>query len=110
MRHPTEDELKGAVIELAETLGWHCYSVRRSDLARVQGRSGRGFPDLVLARSATLLFVELKSARGRLSQSQARWRAVLEDAGARWALWRPADWQSGEIERRLRPPARPRPA
>ena len=72
----TEDQLKGAVIDLAEANGWLVYSIRRSDQARVQGRrkTGKGFPDLVLVHPVRglCLFVELKSDVGRVTPQQQR--------------------------------------
>jgi len=97
----TERQLQDAVIGCAQSLGYavyHTYDSRRSQL---------GFPDLVLVRawysgpSPRVVFVELKSATGRLSPAQVTWRAVIQDAGGEYHLWRPADWSSGEIERVL---------
>lgn len=46
-----------------------------------------GFPDLVLARNGEVLFVELKSEKGKLSPEQRDWLAHTNGR-----LWRPADW------------------
>jgi hypothetical protein len=53
-----------------------------------------GFPDLIVARAGRVLYLELKSARGRLSADQERWRDTLQAAGQDWRLVRPADLQA----------------
>ena len=98
--HETK-EFMPAVVELATRLRWlvyHTYDSRRS---------AKGFPDLVMVRDGRLLFVELKSEKGRLTPEQREWMDVLGDV---WAnnrtvetyVWRPADWHKGWIEERLR--------
>jgi len=93
----SEALLQAQVIQLARHLGYrymHIHDSRKS--------SGAGFPDLVLAhkRTGRVIFVELKAEKGRLSPSQEEWLAVL---GKRHEthLWRPEDWESGEIPRVL---------
>jgi hypothetical protein len=92
-----ERDLQESVISTARALGWlvfHAYDSRRS--------TGSGFPDLVLARKSALMFVELKSERGRLSAAQERWIDTLVGGDALVCLWRPSDLLSGGIERALR--------
>lgn len=104
----TEAQFQRAVVEYAELNQWlvyHTYDSRRSN---------PGFPDLVLVRDGKLIFAELKSERGRLSQDQERWlralrrvelalavlaRFVVPDRGVHVRLWRPSCWP--EIEREL---------
>ena len=99
----SEAELQGAVIELARRLGWRSAHFRASRTqsggwaTAVQG-DGAGFPDLVLARDGRVLFIELKSEKGRTSSEQRLWLHELPDA----FVFRPADWTSGTIERVLR--------
>jgi hypothetical protein len=64
-------------------------------------RSIPGWPDLVLVGNS-IIFRELKSAAGTLRPEQHDWRDVLCAAGADWAIWRPADLESGRIEAELR--------
>ena len=52
------------------------------DRGDVSLRGDAGFPDLVLARKDRVMFVEVKSARGRLGKNQAAWFGVLTAAGA----------------------------
>jgi hypothetical protein len=95
----TERQLQDAVIELAEMLKWlvyHTYDSRRSN---------PGFPDLVMVRGGRLLFVELKSAKGKLRPEQHVWLNALDTCGAEVYTWRPDDWTDGSIEACLRSPA-----
>lgn len=83
----TEKDWQTRVLDLARWRGWrvfHPYDSRRS---------AAGFPDLVLVRGGRLLFIELKSATGRVSPSQRRWLADLSACpGVGVYVWRPADW------------------
>jgi len=86
----TEKQLQTAVVKLATLLGWlvfHPYDSRRSKA---------GYPDLTMVRER-VLWVELKSAIGTLSDDQKKWKAALEAAGEEYYLWRPADWDNGTI-------------
>lgn len=106
----TEDELLKAIIQTAHLFGWRCFHQRAGRTAggswarTTEGDSG--FPDLVLAhprRPGVVLFIECKSATGRLRPEQERWRDVLLwPAGPRWFLLRPQHWADGTIERLLR--------
>ena len=84
----TEKQFQAAVIELATLCGFHCYHTFNSR------RCAAGFPDLVLARNGAVLFVELKTERGRVSKAQREW---IEATGGE--VWRPTDWP--HIERVL---------
>ena len=98
-----EAELLANVIDAAERFGWllfHCYDSRKS--------VGDGFPDCVLVRKAArvcepseLLIAELKTERGRTSNEQDAWLDHFRAAGIEVAVWRPAQWVSGEIVARL---------
>ena len=102
----TEAELQQAVIDLAHLLGWrvaHFRPARTSDGWRTPvAADGKGFPDLVLVRDRTILFVELKSQRGRLTDEQKHWGRVLLNTDARYEVWRPDDWTEGHIENVLK--------
>jgi hypothetical protein len=117
----TEADLQEAVIELAQLRGYlvhHCRPGATTEgrwATQIQGDPG--FPDLVLARArpgkpGELLFVELKRQEANPTEPQQRWLGTLADiffglplfsdriiAGV--VIWRPSDWSSGEIERRL---------
>jgi hypothetical protein len=70
---------------LAYSTGWKLvYHTYRSK------KSPSGFPDRVLARDR-IIFAELKTATGRLSDSQEEWLEALARAGGEVYLWRPDD-------------------
>ena len=127
----TEKQLQKAVISTAKQLGWkvsHFGStvkvVKRGDrYATVPDPGASGFPDLVLVRPPRLMFVELKGKTGQLSEAQMEWMAALsavakaqpevldwqgapaateEDSRIDVYVWRPNDWESGVIGRRLK--------
>ncbi len=90
--HLTEAQLQEMIIARAKALGWlvyHTYDSRRS---------APGFPDLVLCRSGQVLFIEVKSEKGKLSKAQDKW---LTELGVDTSLqfdhfhevyvWRPSD-------------------
>lgn len=80
-----ESLLQDTVLRLAKLYGWrpyHTYDSRRSHA---------GWPDLVLCRPPRLLFLELKSEKGRLSEEQRSWLMDLSACGAEVAVIRPGD-------------------
>jgi hypothetical protein len=93
----TEAQLQTAVLELAALFKWRHYHTHDSR------RSAAGFPDLVLVRPPDVLYVELKSDKGRLTPEQTAWLQDLEKAGQEVHIWRPADWHDGTIRNRLMP-------
>lgn len=82
----TEKDLDACVRDLARLGGWRIYHTFDSR------RSSAGFPDLVLLRPPRLVFVELKSDRGRVSDEQSAWLDDLEQCGVEAYIWRPDDW------------------
>ncbi len=102
----TEAAFQRTVVEYAHALGYLVY--HQVDMGRKDPETGRvsysrrigpGFPDLVIAGHGRLIFAELKSQKGNLSNDQRRWAGVLLDAAAQVYLWRPSDWE--EIEKVL---------
>jgi hypothetical protein len=85
----TEAQLSGLVVELARIAGWlryHTFDSRRSN---------HGFPDWVFVKGSRILFVELKSQTGRVSDKQQAWLDALEVVPcAEVFVWRPGDWDS----------------
>lgn len=67
-----EAEFQAQIVGLAETWHWRVYHTRDS-----RG-SQPGFPDLVLVRGPTALFLEVKSAKGVESPDQQAWIAALK--------------------------------
>lgn len=84
------------LLDLGSWVWYHTYSSQRSNA---------GFPDIVAVRRERLIFIELKTAKGKLSQAQERWRDALfqTQAWKMWPpdravcpevyLWRPSDWE-----------------
>ena len=96
MRYPiTENQFQERVITRAMARGWlvhHCRPCQRADGSwhtPVQGH--KGFPDVVLAKPGRVLFRELKTEVGRLTDQQAHWLDVLGGQ-----IWRPNDWDEVE--------------
>lgn len=94
----TEAQLQQMVLDLARWAGYltmHITDSRKSNAI--------GFPDLVLCHQQTgrVLFVELKSATGKLRPGQEVWLAALSLGGHEVHVWRPADWESGVIRAAL---------
>jgi hypothetical protein len=90
----TERQWQAIVLELAGYYRWrhfHPYDMRRSD---------PGWPDLVLCRPPDLVFVELKTDRGRLRTEQVEWLGLLRGCGQEVHIWRPRDLEA--VHERLR--------
>ena len=94
----TEADLQRSIIIAAREFQWLAYATYRSM------RSEPGFPDLVLVRPPRVMFLELKTAKGRLrkghlNKSGSRWlpgqdewgEALDACPGAEYMLVRPAD-------------------
>lgn len=111
----SEKAFMAAILDLAERLGWksaHFHStmrrVRRADgsYGHVGDKAAAGFPDLVLVKSARLIFAELKREKTQMTHEQEDWLEALGQvqryASMRWDtapetyLWRPRMWP--EIE------------
>lgn len=91
-RAMTEDELQAAIYQAAGLFGWSRHHDRGDLRGRLQGDVG--FPDLVLARRGRVLFLELKSETGQLSEGQLAWQLQLganRSALADYRLVRPTD-------------------
>ena len=99
----SERDFQAGVIELARLCGWqvaHFHDSRRqvADNKWVGDADAAGFPDLVLVRPPDLIFAELKTDKGRMTDMQRAWQTNLEAVGD-WRLWRPSDWP--EIKKTL---------
>lgn len=92
MTPTTEAQFQQQVIDLARLHKWRVAHFRPARTSRgwrtPVAADGSGFPDLVLARNGVVIFAELKSQRGVLSNEQRAWAAQL---GIAWRLWRPRD-------------------
>jgi hypothetical protein len=80
----TESQWQSQVIHLAKLRGWAYYHTVDSR------KSNKGFPDLVLVRER-VIYVELKTEKGRVRPEQQDWFELLALAGQEVYLWRPSD-------------------
>lgn len=92
-----EDEFQRYVLAVAEQEGWLTCHVRRSIMSDgriLTATSSPGFPDLVLVRPPQLVFLELKSHRGKPSPDQRVWiRSIQACDGSEAYVVRPGDWR-----------------
>lgn len=91
-----EREWQDTVFAAARALGWTVNHVRTT-----RGKGGRhttstsvvGWPDAEMVHPKHgIIYVELKSQSGRLSEAQVRVLDMIEQAGGRVFVWRPSDW------------------
>lgn len=80
----TERDWSSQVYELAKLLGWRRYHTYRSK------HSAAGFPDEVLVRDR-VVFLELKTEKGKPSPDQRDWLVALIQAGVEAYIARPRD-------------------
>lgn len=95
----TEKDLMQTVRDIARLYGYlefHPYDSRRST---------PGWPDCTFVHPTwgRLLFRELKTATGKVTPAQQAWLDALQVAGQDAGVWRPADLDSGRIQREFRP-------
>ena len=72
----SEKELLAMVVELAQRCGWlaaHFRPAMTQHGWRTAVQGNAGFPDLVLVRGKRLIFAELKSEKGKLTEEQSAW-------------------------------------
>lgn len=74
----TEAELRAEVVRLAHAAGWLVFSLPIAKTRRPV-KDASGYPDLTLARYGRVVFVELKTETGILSDAQMRWLRDLPD-------------------------------
>jgi hypothetical protein len=94
----SEEDFTTTVIEYAQALKWRVAHFRPGLTqtgkwrTAVQG-DGKGFPDLVLVRPHRVIFAELKSNKGKLSDEQEKWVMDLKRSeGVECYVWRPDFW------------------
>lgn len=88
-------QLQKVVVDAALARGFH---VHHCDM-----RTGisLGFPDLVVIARKDILWRELKVPPDTLRPAQKATMYRLQALRANWAVWTPADWESGRIEEEL---------
>lgn len=80
----SEADLLGWIATSARMLGWLCYHTHDSR------RSEAGFPDVCLVRGDRLIFAELKTLRGKVTDAQQRWLDAFAGVpGVVVHVWRP---------------------
>jgi hypothetical protein len=92
-----ESEFQRQVIELAQLYRWRVAHFRPARTAKgwrtAVSADGAGFPDLVLVRDGVLIFAELKTDKGQVSDAQQAWLDSLSGTpGIHVSVWRPRDW------------------
>lgn len=93
----SEQAFMNALIEAAQLWSWRVAHFRPAKTERgwrtpVQA-DGAGFPDLVLLKPPRVIFVELKSEKGKATQAQMTWLDELAAVSTVEShLWRPSDW------------------
>lgn len=92
----TEKEFQATVRQMATAFGWHVFTTWNSR------RSPAGEPDLRLVHpiKQRMIWVELKTEKGKLTALQKEAIELLEMAGEEVYVWRPSDWEL--IEQTLR--------
>ncbi len=83
----TEKAFMASVIRYATLMGWKTYHTHDSR------RSAPGFPDLVCVRRPRIVWAELKSERGRLTDAQKDWIADLRACNQEVYVFRPSMWE-----------------
>ena len=93
-----ESTFQSSVIMLARLHGWLVMHTRAVEIrpgvwkTPLQGHAG--YPDLTLVhKNRGVIFAELKSEMGRLSDKQELWCQTLCDAGMEHHVWRPKDME-----------------
>jgi hypothetical protein len=84
----SEKEFMAQVVQYAKLRKWLVYHTHDSR------HSAKGFPDLVFVRDTEILFVEMKSDKGKLTPEQEVWVDALVAAGQQVAVWRPSYWNA----------------
>ena len=94
MSETSEAEFQKAVITLAKLHGWRVMHTQPAQIRPgkwiTPNIGNQGFPDLVLSHSYRgTIFVELKTNKGIVSETQWDWINALEDSGEEVHVWRP---------------------
>ena len=90
--YQSEKAFQQQVVELAEYLGWYCWSVN------LPQRSKAGFPDILLLRERVIwieLKVHRKGGRGKVMPEQRTFHDMLRAAGQSvYVFWNDnEDWE-----------------
>ncbi len=77
-----ETKIRRAIADFLKVNGWKVVRIVQSAL------SEKGIPDLVAIRGGQVVWIEVKTPAGRLSEHQKRWLQDLEDHGGWWIVAR----------------------
>jgi hypothetical protein len=94
-RATSERQFLGEVLRAATDLNWlanHQRPARTETGWRTATQGHAGFPDIVLCNGSRVLFVELKSEKGKLTRLQTQWISLLKRCSVEVYVWRPSDW------------------
>ncbi len=83
----SEKQFRQTIVDLCKLYGWKYYFTWNSK------NSPAGFPDLVLVRNDRIIFAELKSEKGKLTEVQEEWLEALSFCGDKHEVyvWRPSN-------------------
>lgn len=83
----TEKQFQQQVMDLAKMYGWEVYHTWKSI------HSPAGYPDLCMVKPGRLLYAELKTETGKITQAQQKWIDLLSASGkCEVYVWRPSGW------------------
>lgn len=94
IKKETEKSFMETVVSLAKLKGWlvyHTYDSRKSE---------PGFPDLVIVRDGEVMFIELKTDTGAVTEEQDKWIEALrkcEGENLCVVVWRPSKLKEIEV-------------
>lgn len=101
----TESELLAEITRICDCLSppvrWVHFGAKSSLLAARSCPWVRGWPDLLLAGTAAVVWRELKAGSTRVTAVQASWLDHLENAGQDVAVWNRLDLYDGTIEQQI---------
>lgn len=104
----TEATYQEAIIQIARLYGWRVAHFRpamtKDGWRTAVAADGKGYPDLTMVKPGRLIFAEIKSEKGKLSEDQANWIDAFKLVpGIEVYLWRPSQFE--EVVALLRKPA-----
>ena len=91
MNFRNERAFTDAVVDLFKAYGWRVMHMRGNTDKLILGHPG--YPDVTAAMSGRVLFAELKMPKGKMTEEQYAWIAVLGGSDETQVhIWRPEDW------------------
>lgn len=91
-----ENELRSRILDTAIAGGLIVNYHQADRLSPVPG-----WPDLEIVGPLGIIYRELKTMTGRLSDDQRNVGALIRRGGGDWNVWRPVDWYAGTISHAL---------